>query len=348
MKPLSLPIEKIICFVAITGALTIGQGCTAISEKLVGKEHEEITPFAQKTVEVLAVENIQIHESELIHLRPYVDDSFVELAELQQQMQRVDAFRDSIIAYSIDLVRVTELYSTDTDRVDAYASHIEQTVGEMELMWLDISDQEWEQIVDDLRAQETLLDALRTFQPVINRASRDFEQLICSIETDLITAARTEFDRRIEADFMEINEFLLRQKSMREQLVVAMIAIDEYRHGRSAAIAEFRQKQTPIGKLFPADALSEQQIDRLETDLYERIKKSTSLIAEMHLDSANYEKARNELYQREAELRAALNIARVQITTWALAHQALANGVKDPGEWMELSIKAAELVRDVF
>ena len=183
---------------------------------------------------------------------------------------------------------------------------------------------------------------------MINSASRHFEQQISEIETGLVVAARNEFDRRIEADFQNINAFLLRQKDTREQLVTAMIAIDQYRHGEPGAIAEFRQRQTPIGKLFPGDTPSEQQIDKLEADLHERIKKSTSLIAEMQADSANYEKARNELDRKEAELRASLNIARVQITTWTLAHQPLANGVKDPGEWMELSIKAAKLVRDVF
>ncbi len=82
--------------------------------------------------------------------------------------------------------------------------------------------------------------------------------------------------------------------------------------------------------------------------LRKRIKQSNTLITEMRPDYADYERVREELDRKELELRASLKVARVQITTWTLAHQALANGVKDPGEWLELSVKAAELLRDGF
>ncbi len=325
-------------------ALLLSQGCATLDEKFRGKEHEDIAPFAQKTVEVIVVENIQIRDNELVHLRRYVDDTFTELDRLQEHIARIDTYRDEIIAYSIDLVRVTELYETEAERVQAYADRIEQYVGPIALNRLGVSEDEWKQVVEGIRGQETLLGALRTFQPIINRAARDFEALIKSIETEMVAAVRHEFDRRIEAEFKEMNEFLLSQFTTRDELIAAMTAIDKYRRGDAQAIAAFRKRNTPVGKLFTSNRPSESQLTTIEADLRERIKHSTSLIAEMDKDFANYEKQRSELDKKEAEVYEALYVARLQIATWTRSHQALANGVKEPGEWMELSIKAAKLV----
>jgi hypothetical protein len=333
---------------AIISILLLGQGCTTITEQLFGKKSEQITPFAQKTVEVLVIENVQIRDSEFIHLHRYVDDTFVELDELQKRMRYVDLYRDKLITYSMELVRLTELHENESDRVAAYAAHIEQTVGKSELNRLGISDQEWQQILTDIRSQQTLLGALRQFQPVINRAARDFEALIKKIESEMVVAVRVEFDRRIEANYRDINTFLSREHEKRDQLLAAMNVIDEYRQGNKQAITEYGQKHTPAGKLFASATPGEKQLIEIETDLRERIKNSSMLISELKSDYVDYEKARAELDQKETGVYNDLTIALLHVTTWSQAHQALANGVEDPGEWMELSIKAAKLARDMF
>jgi hypothetical protein len=347
MKRSQIPTTRFIWNLVIVSTLLISQACSSISEKFTGKEQEEITPFAQKAVEVLVVENIQIRDNELIHLRRYVDDSFVELDELQQHMEQVKQYRDKLIAYSIDLVRLTEVYEDDEEMVAAYADRIEQTVDTDELNRLGISEQEWAVILADIRSQESLLGALRTFQPVINTAALDCEALISRIEADLVEAVRKEFDRRIEENFLEVNEFLLRQFDIRNELLAAMIAIDKYRRGDKQAIAEFKQMKTLVSKLFSSSTPDEKQLVSIEAELQERIKNSTMLITELNSDYANYEQARTELDRKEAEIFDALTVARLQIATWTLAHQALANGVKTPGEWMELSVGAARLAGSV-
>lgn len=348
MKRSLIPTAKFTWSLIIVSTLFFSQGCTSFTEKFTGKKQEEITPFAQKTVEVLVVENIQIRDNELIHLRRYVDDSLVELDVLQLNMEQVKRYRDKLITYSIDLVRLTELYEKEEEMVTAYADRIEQTVDTDELNRLGISEQEWATMLTAIRSQDTLLNALRTFQPVINIAASDFETLISRIESELVEAVRIEFDRRIEANFLEVNEFLLRQYEIRHELLAAMIAIDKYRRGEKQAIAELRQTKTLVNKLFSSSSPSEKQLHKAEADLQERIKNSTALITELNSDYANYELARAELDSKEAEVFDALTVARLQIATWTLAHQALANGVKTPGEWMELSVGAARLAGSVL
>jgi hypothetical protein len=348
MSQLTLPTARPVLVLLIVGILFLTQGCTTVKEGFVGKEHEQIGPFAQKTVEMLAVQNIQVRDNELIELRRYVDDSFVELDALQETIAIIDGYRDEVIAYSIDLVRLVELYNTDAERIEAYAERIEQHVGPIALNRLGITEQEWRSVVADIRKQERLLDALRAFQPVINRAARKFDAYISKIESDLMIVARKEFDRRIQAEYQHPIDFLNRQYKSRYDLIAASIAIDKYREGDKQAIAKFRKKDLPVSKLFTTNAPSEKQLITLEEELYERLKQSTELLAELDRDYADYIKVRKELDKKEAEVYEALSFARLQIATWTQAHQALANGVKDPGEWMEMTIQAAKVIKAVI
>ena len=330
-------------FIMIVFALLLlGQGCASIKEEFTGSKHEEIRPFAQQTVDVLVIEDIQIRDNELLHLRRYVDDTFVQLDNLQRHMDRVKRYRDKIVDYSIDLVRLTEQYSDESERIAAYADHLEQIIGTYELDRIGMPEAQWSEILANIRSQKTFLNALRSFQPVITAASHDFDALITRIETELLVDTRKEFDRRIELAFQEVNDLLLILHNKRKELLAAMIAVEEYRGGNSRAIAKFRQNETHVTRLFTSDIPNEVQLAALEGDLRERISYSTRLIAEMDTDHENYVKTRAELDQKETEILEALTVARLHIETWTRAHNALASGVKKPGELMQLTVKAAK------
>ena len=333
--------RRLISGLLVSGFFFLAQGCTSVTEKFTGTEREQIKPFAQKTVDVLVVEDVQIRDNELVHLRRYVDDTFEELDELQRYMRRVGLYRKKLVDYTIELVRLTGEHEEEADRIAAYAEFLEQMIGETELSQLGISDTGWGEILANIRSQETFLHALRSFQPVIAIASSDFAALVARIESELLVNTRTEFDRRIESSFREVNELLSILHGKRKELLAAMIAVEEYRAGNDRAIAEFRQADSWLGPVFASDAPDEGQLAILERDLRERISYSTRLIAEMDADYENYVKTRAELDRKEREVREALTVARLQVETWTRAHNALAKGVKEPGELMELTIDAA-------
>ena len=342
MNPVSrrkiLPISNIV----VLGLLLLSQGCTSITENFTSSEIGEIKPFARKTVEVLVVEDVQVRDDELLHLRRYVDETFVELDELQRHVNRVRQYRNKLVEYSLDLVRLSEQFSEESERIAAYASHLEQIVGEAELNQIDISEQEWNEILEKIRNQQTFLHALRSFQPVIAAASETFDELITKIKSELVVATRKEFDRRIEANFREVNELLSILRGKRKELLAAMIALERYRDGDQEAIAGFRKTNVRLSEIFTSDTPNENQLTALESDLRERIRNSTLLIAELDSDYANYVKVRVELDRKEVEVLEALTTARLQIETWTRAHFALAKGVKKPGELMQLTVKTAK------
>lgn len=344
------PAGKPLAAFGLIGILVLTQGCQTVKEGFTPQEHAEFTPFAQKTVEVIGVDNIQLRDDELVYLRQYVDDSFTQLDYLQSLLNQTEVFRDKVILYSVELVRVSEMYATETEMVAAYAQSIDDNLRAPVTGYLQVSEREWDAVLAEVRAQEEILGALRAVQPVVSKAGQYYDELMAEIEATVVVEVRGEFDRRIQAEYAEILEHMDRYYRYRDEILEAMNLLDDYERGINPnAIAELRAKDYPIDpELFPGDELDRRQIKRAWKELAEELSENTEFGKNFDQDLEDYLATRAELDRKETELLNGLALARIQFVTWARAHQALANGVKDPGKWMELAVNAAKLVRQAL
>jgi len=316
-------------------------GCETIQDGFVGEEVEDVTPFAQKTVEVLGVQNIQVRDDEFIYLRFLIDDDFVELDELQAGIARVDLFRDQVIAYSVDLVRVTELYSADADRVRAYADGIDKQLRESFVGGGVATAAEWDSLMGDIRAQPDLLAALRTAQPLINTAGAFYEELIREIETVQLDAVRTEFDRRILAEYSSVLEYIDAAYATRDEALSALASIELARRGDTDAWE--RLQSSPAARGLKSNDPNSREVAELQTALEADVARFSGVLQNLDQDVDDYKTNRAELDRLESEVLSALEVARLQFLTWSRSHQALASGIRNPAKWMELSVQAAQL-----
>ena len=346
MKTATMAIPAIrLPLTAIVGFAAIATGCTS-NGSLRSTEREDVTPFAQKTVEVLGLQNIQLRDNELFYLRVYADSSFVELDRLQVLLERTDAFRDRVISYSVDLVRVTEMYDDETEKVAAYADGVDYQLRDQAVTALEMSEQDWDAVITDVRAQPDFLAALRAVQPIINEAGRFYEELLFEIENEVLVEVRTEFDRRIQAEYAEPIRFIDNYYNRRDEILRGLNLIYAYRHGDTAAAEGIRDVTAVVNpSLLPKGDFTAKDIDAIDKTLRDELIQNTLLLKQLEDDVDDYEKTRDELDRKEAEVIASLGLARLQFVTWSRSHQALANGVKEPGKWMELSIKAGDLLR---
>jgi len=161
---------KLLAASGLLSALLLTQGCQTVTEGFTAQEHAEFTPFAQKTVEVIGVDNIQLRDDELIYLRSYADESFVQLDRLQELLNQTEVFRSKVILYSVELVRVSEIYTTEEEMIAAFAQSIDDNLRAPVTGYLDVSEQQWDAILADVREQESMLGALRAVQPIVNQA----------------------------------------------------------------------------------------------------------------------------------------------------------------------------------
>ena len=331
---------------AVAVLVTTGTACTSTGGGMRGREYADITPFAQTTVEVVGLQNIRLRDSDLVYLRPYADDEdFVELNQLQALLDQTDTFRDRVISYSVDLVLVTEMHTSEKDTVAAYADSIDSLLKDSVIDAEILSEQGWNEILTDIRAAPDFLAALRAFQPVINEAGTFYDDLLTEIESEVLVEVRAGFDRRIMAEYGPPIRFLESYIGRRDEIFAGLVLTDVYRHGDAAAADRLREGNIVLDRsLIPKGAFTTKDIDAIEKALRDELTVNTNMLDQIKEDDADFQATRAELDRKEAEVIASLGLARLQFLTWARSHQALANGVEEPGKWMELSVKAGKLL----
>jgi hypothetical protein len=335
----SLPSHAVI----LVAVLAVLQGCATVSEGFTGSENEDITPFAQKTVEVLVVDNLHIYDSELLFLRYYVDEDLIELDRMQELLDAIDTFRDEVVNYSVDLVRITELYTDDAEIVAEYASNLDERVGPLVVKHVVMTQAEWDVALAEIRAQPDLLAALRQFQPIISAAGEFYEDLIAEVEDEALKELRDAFAERIDVEFGPVTAYSDRAYLRRGEVLAALFLLDEFQRGDETALVTLRESGLILDPaLRLGDNPSRAQAVTLYAALRVELADNTVVHRELALDKSDYRETLEELDHQETKILAELSVARLQFATWARAHQALATGVKHPGAWMELSVGAAK------
>lgn len=322
----------------------IVSGCASNSNMWRSSEHAEITPFAQQTLQVLGVENIQVRDNELLYLRMYVSDDFKQLDLLQERLRILDAIRDRAIDYSIELLSITEDYYRESERVAAYAESLQTNLAGAIITAKLLTEEEWKEKLEHIKKQTRFLDALREFQTVVNSTSRYYEDLISEIENTLLQNVRQEFDKRIQREFGVTLAYLDTLYNTRDQLFLGVTALEKYKSGNKKALLNYWKNTTPYNQRImhdtqPNDGLVQEYSAQLQAD----IERNNALIRATDTDTQDYLKTRNELETQEDQIYRALAAARIQFVTWSRAHKALANGVKDPAKWLKLGEAAAKL-----
>ena len=131
----------------------------------------------------------------------------------------------------------------------------------------------------------------------------------------------------------------------REAILEGMNIVYAYRHGDTSAAARLREGNILIDKsVLPKGEFTAKSIDTISVSLNKELAENTLLQTEFATDVEYYTRTVDELDRKEGEIIDSLSLARLQFVTWARSHQALANGVKEPGKWMGLSLKAGKLL----
>ena len=187
-------------FAVLVGAMI--SGCTSVKHGLIGEKQANVRPFAEQTVASLAVERIDFRESEFAYLRAISKPGAPEVENLRRLLALADEFRDEVVYYSVELVRIAEMNVTEQERVQEYAD----AIGDMRNQFasnLNVSDSEFAAIEADIRSHDDMLKALGSAQPLIDLNGKQFENLVREIEEQALTAVVKYYDDLIENHYSE-------------------------------------------------------------------------------------------------------------------------------------------------
>ena len=340
-------IDRVLSVSCILIATGIVAGCSTVKKGLVGETQENVVPFAEQTVISLGAERVDFRNTEIVYLRLIADPTAFEIVNLRRLLALTDEFREEIILYSIELVRIAEMRGTEEEKIDTYADALE-AMRQQFATQLDVESTEFNENIADIRNQSSLLDAIRTAQPLLDRAGKTFDELVQEIEERTLVAAINHLDSAIESHYSETMEFNDVAIVRRDEFMRALSLIRDHRLGHTDSAAELRDLSIMQSRSFEiSDSPSAKQLDDLEEFILNQMQRDNEINSYLEIDVDAYLQARAELDREEAEVRDGLRIARLQMVAWTRSHQAMANGEREPGRWLRIVTDAAVAMRRV-
>lgn len=312
--------------------------CTTVQEGLIGDIRADVGPFAQETVNAMSAERVDLRPSELTYLRRFFDETTPEIVALHEDLQLIALFRVELVRYSVELVRITDMNESDAERVDALATSLNGQLRQQYIDTFDMSGEEFDGIIANIRSQKEFLDAIKATKPIIDYAAAYHDGILGRIETETLPAARDLLDRAIEERYRVYLAYYDVMEDRRDELLTGLRLIREYRLGRTDAIAELRAANVMLSPLaVPPESPSEAELDRAETYLIEELGKEGTVGQLLQVDLDSYLRTRAELEREVLEITNGVQIARLQFAAWQRAHEALGNGVRDPAKWLAVA-----------
>jgi hypothetical protein len=311
----------------------LNTGCSSMGKSMktgfLGGESENLVPFAEETIARLGGGSYPLAQETAILIREFFDPPFDEITRLDQYLVNVDAITTSVMTYSVDLVTISEMNISARQKAERLADSF-GPLREPAQTHLDISDEDFEAILDEVRNADDFLASLRAIQPLIDATAVYFGFLMSDIEKTL-NGATIVIDGRIEQEFKSLTEFLQTMEERKQKALIGLKLIHDHRSGDGQALAQLRG-----GNIILDESLASADADELESYLVERITLMKELLDTIEPDIALYRATHLELDEQHQRVLTNVGVARLNFLTWARAHRMMASGVKDPAKWFDV------------
>lgn len=329
-------------------ALFLVSGCSTVKGGLVGEERENVTPFAEASIELMTLAKLDFRAADLVYLRKFYDSNADSSQALARTLDRIDDYRDDIVSYSLELVRISQVNPTDDAKCMALADLVDGNATEGFIADYGIDPDENAAFADMLRGQTNFLECLRTLQPLVVRSGEAFDEMAVQAESVLVPEMVALLDASIEREYATVLKQLDIVYERRDELFKGLQAIRAYRKGDGEALRALGSSTAvtdPAYKL-PASP-SDAQLQRTKNHIIELLQMEEAILDLLARDEEDFIATHAELEAEEREILDGLHFARRQVAAWVRAHEDLANGVRDPGRWLKGIMQVVDTYRRV-
>jgi len=318
----------------LTAVLFFVTGCATMKKKFTESKSVNFGPFADQTLLLLSSLDYDLNPNEAYRLSPYLDLSIPDIKLLHESVVLERKFLKGIIAYSLEIVNLSESSLSQAEQVKAYRDYISQLVTDVvsaQHSDVALTKERGQQILDDIGRQSTLLDALQKARPLILEFNQINLRLIRSIgkaREGVVLNIQTNMDSAFEG-------FLAFDLSLRgEKLDVTkgLEGVREYKKGNSDALKNVRS----INGLLPQDEKGK-DVYSIEKYLNERLVLLEKRQTEIQRDLEQYHQLKATLGRVVRQHDEMIRAGGRAVLVWSQAHQKMANGIFNPAEWIGMS-----------
>ena len=334
--------DRLAVIVFAVGAVLMG--CAGMNKKFTATKKVNLAPFADYTISMLAEADYGFTKDEVYYTRDYLSGQSELEKEYLELTGRVEWVGARILNYSIGLVTLSESGISETEMVAKYLKYI-KSFEEIVVQNTDLSQEDFNEILENISKQQKLLPAVNAAQPLVNAGSR-YVQLVLTKMNEKAYELGIAVQDEIDAEFAPLLNFQATLKEQSDAILDAFVWLHAYEMGDKSALAELRNSPAIRNKQLVSKAsLSKKDIVAVEGYLLDQLQYRRSiewqLVEELELYYKTHEEL-DKLYDVELVKLSKVHIAMI---LWARAHQKMASGVTNPAEWFDIKDAPAMLIK---
>jgi hypothetical protein len=293
-----------------------------------------LTPFAEQTITMAGNVNYGFMSVRAVYTRQYLEQT-PEVVELVNMTQDIRKIMRGIVAYSIQVVTLSQASKEGPERAQGLADFIEELVKpvvEQKSHELSFDEAKLNERLENIRKQETLLDALRVAQPLIDEVSRVAEAYFDEYKVQKDTTIDA-LSQAIDEEFEAVLNYELFLRESQAYVLTNLELLYEYWKGDEAALETIIQRETPaLSKINMTDGLDNRELIQAEDILIERILVINTLRSNIKPRLDMYAMQKKELRDLDFEMNQILQRTKAAVMVWQRTHRAMAAGITYPAD----------------
>jgi hypothetical protein len=256
-----------------------------------------------------------------------------ETARYKESLGKLQGLVRGIVAYSLQAVTVAESGLPADEKARELAGFLDRLIDHMSSgadVSTSLSEESVRAIIEDVRAQESLVDALRAAQPLVDEAGAATLAIIDEL-TDSGAAAEAEIADKIQERHGPMMRYASIFKRQQAEVLEGLTLVDGYWRGDELALEPLREKSPRfMAGTPPVDRMTADDVRAVEQRLFGRMEELDRSRQSMASDLDVYFEQMRELDRLSQSSTAALRTARVAVHLWVKTHRKLSMGITKP------------------
>ncbi len=316
-----------------------------VEERFKNKEVANISYFADSTITMMGNLDLTVSKEGAQRIRRFIDMDSPEVQEVVKWNDSLKQDLHDMVAYSVELVNMTsEENITQPELIERYADYLAKyrtRVEESQSMSLSA----FERTLEDIREQETFLEAVRAAQPIFNAAvmqsALKVEQLTAVIDT-----LSGEIDEAIDVEFAGIARAKAHLQQEKTAVTDALALVYAAYRGEPQAWKSLQESDAVLHPdLVIKDTPERADLEAMRKYLMDRLDELHAVEETIRPNWEDYLATHKELasFSEDAVLR--VQEVRFVALTWLQAHHKMASGVTDPADWFDVRDLTIKLIK---
>ena len=290
-----------------------------------------LAPFADQTLAMAGSVEHSLGQGRLVYARHLAQGP--ETARYKESLAELQGHVRGIVAYSLQVVTVAESGLPADEKAKELAGFLDALLDRIDSdtdVRSSLDEESVRAIIESVRSQESLVDALREAQPLVDEAGTMTLAVIDEL-SDSGAAATAEIAGEIQKRHGPMMRYADIFKRQQAEVLEGLTLVDSYWRGDETALEPLRESAPRfMADAPPADKMTANDVRAVEQQLFDRMKQLDESRQSMSYDIDVYFQQMRELDRISQSSEIALRTARVAVHLWVKTHRKLSRGITNP------------------